>query len=102
MSGPEVLAVRLEALHADVGEVKTALNKLSEAITKLALVEQSQAQTAETLERAFRMITRIEDRLTTLEQAQPKNDMTSLWVDRGLTALVGFALAVLAAKFGVM
>lgn len=102
MSGPEVLAVRLEALHADVGEVKTALNKLSEAITKLALVEQSQAQTAETLERAFRMITRIEDRLTTLEQAQPKNDMTTLWVDRALTALVGFALAVLAAKFGVM
>ena len=102
MAESQILAVRLEALHADVGEVKTALNKLSEAITKLALVEQSQTQTAEALERAFRMIGKMEDRVTALEQSQPKHDMAAVWVDRGLTALVGFALAILAAKFGVM
>jgi chromosome segregation ATPase len=102
MAESEILAVRLEALHADVGEVKTALNKLSDAITKLALVEQSQSQIAEALERAFRMIGKIEDRLNTLEQSQPKHDNAAMWVDRALTALVGFALAIVAAKFGMM
>jgi len=45
MSTPDVLSLKLEMLHHDVVEVKTALNKLSEAITKLALVEQQQLQT---------------------------------------------------------
>lgn len=102
MNESGILAVRLEALHSDVSEVKTALNKLSDAITKLALVEQTQTQTAEALERAFKMIGKIEDRVTLLEQAQPKNDMASLWVDRILTGTFGFAAAIIAAKFGLL
>jgi hypothetical protein len=102
MSESDVLSVRLDALHSDMSEMKTALNKLSEAITKLALVEQSQLQTAEALERSFRAIEKIETRLTLLELAQPKNDFASTWVDRILTGVVGFAAAVIAAKFGLM
>ena len=32
MTAPDVLSVKIQMLHSDVVEVKTALNKLSEAI----------------------------------------------------------------------
>lgn len=102
MSDPEILAVRLEALHSDMSEMKTVLNKLSDALTKLALIEQTQSQTAGSLERAFKMLEKIETRVTALELAQPKNDFASTWVDRIITATVGFAAAIIAAKFGIM
>lgn len=88
-----ILELKLHALHEDVGEVKTALNKLSEAITKLALVEQQQSQIAASLERAFKAIGKIEDRLTTLEQqnaaALPQQNEMAKWIDRGIVALAG-------------
>ena len=87
------LELKLHALHEDVGEVKTALNKLSEAITKLALVEQQQSQIAASLERAFKAIGKIEDRLTTLEQQNaavlPQQNEMAKWIDRGIVALAG-------------
>ncbi len=93
----EVLTVKLEALHTDVFEIKSALDRLSDAITKLALVEQQQNQIAAALERAFKAIAKVEDRVTTLEQSQPTNTEVAKWVDRGLVALAG-AGAVLIGK----
>jgi chromosome segregation ATPase len=102
MAEDNVLQVKLEMLHGDVVEVKTALNKLSDAITKLALVEQQQSQTAQALERAFKAISKIEDRLTSLEQAQPKTKETSDWVDRFILAIVACAAGFIGTKLGVM
>lgn len=101
VAADNVLTVKLEALHTDVTEVKSALNKLSEAITKLALVEERQAQTADALERAFKAIGKIEDRLSSMEKTyaeqKPQYTEVAKWVDRGLVALAG-AGAVLIAK----
>lgn len=100
-----VLAIKLEALHGDVSEVKTALNKLSEAITKLALVEERQAQTAEAMERAFKAIGKIEDRITALEQAnavaKPQYTEVAKWVDRGLVGLAGAGAVLLGKAAGL-
>ena len=98
----DVLAVRLSALHEDVGEIKTALGKLSDAITKLALVEQNQNMAAEALERAFKAIERIEYRLDALEHAQPKHNATSIWVDRAVVAMVSIGAMMLARGAGVL
>lgn len=101
VAADNVLTVKLEALHTDVTEVKSALNKLSDAITKLALVEERQAQTADALERAFKAIGKIEDRLSSMEKTyaeqKPQYTEVAKWVDRGLVALAG-AGAVLIAK----
>jgi len=94
---PEILTVKLEALHTDVSDIKSALDRLSDAITKLALVEQQQGQIAAALERAFKAISKLEDRLTVLEQAAPTHTEVAKWVDRGLVALAG-AGAVLVGK----
>jgi chromosome segregation ATPase len=103
----DIFTVKLDALHKDVGEVKTALNKLSDAITKLALVEQQQGQTAAALERAFKTISKVEEvvtgelndldaRVTVVEKAQPKYNSAALWVDRALVGLAGAGVALLA------
>ncbi len=103
----DVYSVKLDALHKDVSEVKTALNKLSTAITKLALVEQQQGQIAAALERAFKAISNVEDalskdlsaldaRVTVVEHAQPKHNSAALWVDRALVGLAGAGMALLA------
>jgi hypothetical protein len=103
----DVFAVKLDALHKDVGEVKAALNKLSDAITKLALVEQQQGQIAAALDRAFKAISKVEEamthdlnaldtRVTAVELAQPKHNSAAVWVDRALVGLAGAGMALLA------
>jgi chromosome segregation ATPase len=97
---PEILTVKLEALHSDVSDIKSALDKVSEAITKLALVEQQQNQIASSLERAFKAISKLEDRLVSLEQATPTVTETAKWVDRGLVALAGAGAVLVGKSFG--
>jgi len=97
---PEILTVKLEALHSDVSDIKSALDKVSEAITKLALVEQQQNQIASSLERAFKAISKLEDRLVSLEQATPTVTDTAKWVDRGLVALAGAGAVLVGKSFG--
>lgn len=69
---------------------------------KLALVEQQQTQSAQALERAFKAISKMESRLSVLEQTQPKTKETSDWVDRFILAIVGCAAAFIGVKLGVM
>ena len=101
MTDTGVLAAKIEMLHSDFGEVKTTLAELSKAITKLALVEERQAQTAEAMERAFRLIGKLEDRLTELEKAQPE-DETSVWVDRFILWAVMGVMGFIGAKIGLL
>lgn len=102
MSESNVLAVKLDMLHDDVIEMKTALNELSKAITKLALVEERQAKTAEALERAFKAISKIEDRISALEQAAPKTKETSTWVDRFILGIVVMVMGFAGTKLGML
>lgn len=102
MAETNILSVKLEMLHSDVVDVKTALNELSKAITKLALVEERQAQTAEALERAFKAIGKIEDRLSLLEQSAPKAKETSAWVDRFVLAAVVAVMGFFGTRLGLL
>ena len=96
----EILTVKLEALHTDVSEIKSSLDKVSDAITKLALVEQQQNQIASALERAFKAISKVEDRLAVVEktqaEAKPVQSNTDKWVDRALMGVAGAGLVFIA------
>ena len=102
MVEPNVLTVKLDMLHADVVDMKTALGELSKAITKLALVEERQSRTAEALERAFKAISKIEDRLSLLEQSAPKAKETSAWVDRFVLAAVVAVMGFFGTRLGLL
>lgn len=102
MTDTGVLAAKIEMLHSDIVDMKGALAKLSDAITKLALVEERQAQTAEALERAFKVIGKLDDRMTELEKAQPKQKETSVWVDRFILWSVMGVLGFIGARIGML
>lgn len=102
MNQENVLTVKIDMLHSDVVDMKLAVNELSKAITKLALVEERQAQTADAMERAFKAIGKIEDRLSALELAAPKTKETNAWVDRFILALVMTVAGFIGTKLGVL
>ena len=82
--------------------MKTALNELSKAITKLALVEERQAKTADAMERAFRAIGKIEDRLSALEIAAPQTKELNAWVDRFILGMVMVVMGFAGTKLGLL
>lgn len=102
MNDSNVLAVKIDMLHSDVSDMKAAMNELSKAITKLALVEERQSKTADAMERAFKAIGKIEDRLSSLELTMPKTKETNAWVDRFILAIVVAAAGFVGTKLGVL
>ena len=101
MSETDIFAHRLDTLHEDVGEIKSALKELANATTKLILVEERQAQTAATLERVVATLDKLSDRVADLELAQPAHSRTSVWVDRGIWALLGLLGMYVAKTLGL-
>lgn len=109
MTDPQLLTHRLDTLHEDVGEVKSALKELANAITKLALIEERQTQAAAAQERAFgaidrteKRVERIEERVSKLEIQAPANKRVSVWVDRAMYASAGLLVMFVLKKAGVM
>lgn len=96
-----LLAHRLETLHEDVGEVKSALKELAAAITKLALIEERQTQAAAAQERAFAALERVEERVTALEMQVPANKRMSVWLDRTMYAGMGLLVMFVLKKVGL-
>ena len=95
-----ILSTRLESLHQDVGEIKNAMNTLSAAITKLALVEERQAAANAALERAFSAIEKVEERLSKLEMADAHNKRTNKYVDSAIWAAAAASVVFVLAKVG--
>jgi len=93
----DLLGHRLETLHQDVNEVKAALKQLADAVIRLALVEERQAQAAAAQDRAIAALERIEERVTKLEMQAPAAKRASIWIDRAAWASMA-AVAVYVAK----
>jgi hypothetical protein len=89
------LATKLQSLHSDVSDIKGALNELTRAINKLAVIEERQAVTTASIERAFTAIAKVEERLLELEKLAPENHRIGAWVDRAVMAVVGAALMMI-------
>lgn len=89
MSEGDVLSHKLETLHTDVRKIESVLQDLTVAITRLAIVEERQSTAAAALERAFKALEKVEDRITSLELQVPANRKLSVWVDRVTWAALG-------------
>ena len=104
-----VLEARLAALHSDVTDMKDALSSLTTAITKLALVEERQAQSQQAVERAFTAIAKVEgaidrltDRITSLEIRSPAGEKASQWMERIAIGAVSVLIMGVLAKSGII
>jgi uncharacterized coiled-coil protein SlyX len=98
----QVIAVRLDNLHADVSGMRDVLKELATAVTKLAVIEERQGQAAQALERAFKVLEKVEARLDALEHAQPLQMQSTDWINRGMWAAVGVLALFIIKKVGLV
>lgn len=101
MSDQDILTLKLQVLHEDVGEMKSVLKDLTAAITKLALIEERQTQAAAAQERAFGVLAKLEERVSSLEAHVPANKRVSVWLDRATWAALGLLGMYVAKKVGL-
>lgn len=79
---------RLDSLHNDIHDMRQALRDLSAAITKLALVEERLVQTSASIDRAFKAVEKLADRVSTLEKNGVDSLRISRWVDRAIWGIL--------------
>ena len=92
----EVLEHKLNTLHSDVTDIKTSLRELSNAITKLALVEERLVQTTNGLGRAFTALEKLENRIAAVEKTNVYTVRSSKWVDRAIWGVIAAAAMYIA------
>lgn len=97
-----VLNHKFDNLTETVSEMRQNVKELTAAITKLTLIEERQLHAAEALERAFKAIESISDRLLKLEQYVPANKRMSVWLDRASWGAIGILLMYVLKKSGLM
>lgn len=101
-SDASLLTHRLITLHEDVGELKKAMTDLASAMTKLALIEERQANAAAAQERSFKVLEKLEQRVTALELYVPSNKRVSVWLDRATWAGMGLLAMLVLRKSGLL
>lgn len=93
-----VIAAQLRNLHDDVGDVKRSLTQLTNAITKLALVEERQANLHEAQTRCFAEIATLNARVHSIETKLPEHTRVAMWVDRMTWGVLGMVGAYIVKK----
>jgi prefoldin subunit 5 len=110
----------IEMIAHKVVNMERSLDKLTEAITKLAVIEEKQTTDRAALERAFMAIQKSDERCTmmcdkiieklekleartdTLETAAPSLQKTNHWVENAMWAAASFAVYVVVSKLGLV
>jgi hypothetical protein len=98
----DVLGARFEALGKDLAEMKAVLRSVSDAITKLALVEERQTQAAASIARAFESLEKIDARLERLEAQHPSALLVARVVNGAVIAAAAGSVVYVAKHAGLM
>jgi len=96
------LTVQMSSMQADMGEIKASMKDMAQAVTKLALIEERQVQSAQALERAFKTIEKHDERIDILEKVTADTTRTSKWVDRAVWAILAGVSTVIFNKAGLL
>ena len=110
----------IKLIAQKVEKVESSVDKLTEAITKLAVIDERQINDRQTLERAFLAIqksderwlamfkeshdsmNRLENRVDSLERQEPEMLQVIKWVKTALWSAAAFAVYVVIAKLGLL
>lgn len=88
-----VNAAKLDTIIDNVDELKKAVGELTKSVNRLAIIEERQATTSDSLGRAFKEIEKHDKRINALELAQPiqkqSSDIVQKTVALVLAAVIG-------------
>jgi hypothetical protein len=96
------LSIKLDLLHDDVRDMKTALKDLTVAINRLAVVEERQTQFSESVGRAFVSIEDVKLRVSALEVQAVTSSQTNTWAGKAVWAAVTVCAVFISKKAGLL
>lgn len=88
---------KFEGMGADIASIKGTMERVADAITRLAVVEERQVQTNAAVGRAFTELDRHEGRIRSLEDAQPLQRQATKIVDKVIWAVVSAVITAVMA-----
>jgi hypothetical protein len=94
-----IAIAKVASLIDDVGEIKSSMREMTQAINKLAVIEERQSAANEAMSRAFKGIDALGARMTLLEQAQPLQKQSSDFVQSAVKYIVAAVLGAILAGF---
>jgi 1-deoxy-D-xylulose 5-phosphate reductoisomerase len=92
-----VLSHKVDSLHHDVTDMKSALKDVANALNKLTLVEERQSQANANQKRMSEKLDKIEARVDALEKSDVTQSQAATWVMNAVWGAAGL-LAMYAAK----
>lgn len=94
-----VAIAKIESISGDMVEIKQTMRELAAAVSRLAVIEERQSTTNDSITRAFKQISELNSRVTSLEQAQPIQKQSSDFVQTAVKYIVAAVLGAVIAGF---
>ena len=98
----ERLTHHIQRIREDQHAMRAAIERMSEAVTRLTLVEERQAAASTAIERLVQSLEKLDDRLRKLEVAEPMQARSSEWMMNAVWAVAGLSAMFIAAKVGLI
>jgi hypothetical protein len=104
MSEDQIIALARDIHHIKEGQesMRAAIEKMSDAVTRLAIIEERQAASSSAIDRIMKAVEKIDERVRTLEIAEPMQEKTSEWVQSAIWAGAAAAVMFVASKVGLL
>ena len=97
----ERITHHIQRIREDQHAMRAAIERMSEAVTRLALVEERQATASTALERLVQALEKVDERLRRLEVAEPMQAKATEWVQSAVWAAAAAAVVFMAGKAGL-
>ena len=97
----ERLTHHIQRIREDQHAMRAAIERMSEAVTRLALVEERQAAASTAIDHMAQVLEKLDERLRRLEVAEPMQAKVAEWVQSALWAAAAAAVMFVAGKAGL-
>jgi DNA repair exonuclease SbcCD ATPase subunit len=91
----------IQHIRSDQTSMKAAIERMSEAVTRLAIIEERQAASSHAIERIMAAVEKIDERVRALEVAEPMQAKTTEWVQSAIWAAASALAVFFAHKVGL-
>ena len=98
----ERITYHIQRIREDQHAMRAAIERMSEAVTRLALVEERQAAASTAIERLAQSLEKLDERLRRLEVADPMQTKAAEWVQSAVWAAAAATVMFIAAKAGLI
>lgn len=97
----ERISHHIQRIREDQHAMRTAIERMSEAVTRLALIEERQTAASTAIDRLVQALERFDERLRRLEIAEPMQAKATEWVQAAIWAAAAATAMFIAGKVGL-